>query len=308
MNLFRNPKKKSVAQLLEQTEEQHFDDVIEEDDTFEDEDVDTPAELPKAEPSSSFARKQGGNERAKAEPSSKQERQLTEADIFRPTRSNQARPTPSTSSSSSYTQTVTPTAGTTVVGAGVTFKGELYGTEDILVLGRFEGKIHLEGNLQVGERGEVLANIKATNIKIAGKVEGNLVATERMELSSTAKVTGDMVAPRLSMNDGAGFKGRVSMNMNEAQKTFESDLPKAKKKDTGSSDVLSTSNAAKKESSAPVKAVAKSEEASSSGPKVVPTPRKDTSDVVKSKSTPTPNASSNGKHGDTVSSALILGK
>lgn len=223
MNIFRNPKRKSVNQLLQQREEElelldDLDEDLGEESEEEVEETPKAVEVTEAAPPKRPAAMAPANE---SKPPSN-DRQLTEADIFRPSRSSQVRPaTPPAPKN-------VPAASGTVIGSGVSFNGQLIGTEDITILGKFEGKIHLEGNLHVGEKGEVHANVKATSVKICGKVEGNLVATERLELSSTAKVMGDMVAPRLSMNDGAGFKGRVSMNMEEAKKTFDTKLPATK--------------------------------------------------------------------------------
>jgi len=100
----------------------------------------------------------------------------------------------------------------TVIGKGITVKGELFGEEDVKIEGRVEGKIQLTKNLLVGQTGVVEADVEAENINIGGTVTGNLMAQNRVEIVVSGKMIGDIKAPRVVVAEGAHFKGNVDMD------------------------------------------------------------------------------------------------
>jgi cytoskeletal protein CcmA (bactofilin family) len=100
----------------------------------------------------------------------------------------------------------------TVIGKGITVKGELFGEEDVKIEGRVEGKIRLTKNLLVGQTGVVEADVEAENINIGGTVTGNLMAQNRVEIVASGKMMGDIKAPRVVVAEGAHFKGNVDMD------------------------------------------------------------------------------------------------
>ncbi|HET9482084.1 MAG TPA: polymer-forming cytoskeletal protein [Candidatus Polarisedimenticolia bacterium] len=98
------------------------------------------------------------------------------------------------------------------LGQSLFIKGEVSGSEDLTVEGRVEGRIDLKDhNLTIGPNGRVHAEIHAKNITIVGEVTGNVVADERVDLTDTGRLIGDIRAPRISVSDGAQFKGSVDM-------------------------------------------------------------------------------------------------
>ena len=97
----------------------------------------------------------------------------------------------------------------TVIGDGLTVKGELSGAGDLRILGRFEGQITLTGTVRVEEGAEVDANIFATAIVIGGAVRGNLSAAERVEILPTGVLTGTLKSGSLTAAEGASVKGEV---------------------------------------------------------------------------------------------------
>ena len=97
----------------------------------------------------------------------------------------------------------------TVIGEGVTVKGELHGAGPILVLGRFEGDIVIDGTITVGEGGQVDANITAAAIVIDGAVRGNLSADTRVEIGPTGSLTGSVKSGALSASTGAVVKSEI---------------------------------------------------------------------------------------------------
>lgn len=105
---------------------------------------------------------------------------------------------------------------TAQVGSSVLIKGQLSADEDVVIAGRVEGTISVEGHLVVIEAGaHVAADITARGIVLSGKVKGALMAEERIELRNTAVVEGELVTPRLAMADGATLRGRIEMAAKE---------------------------------------------------------------------------------------------
>jgi cytoskeletal protein CcmA (bactofilin family) len=101
------------------------------------------------------------------------------------------------------------TAG--VIGQGLFIKGELHGEEDLIIEGRVEGEITLKKHLVIEVTGVILADIQTENITIKGEMRGNMVATDKVEIHARARVIGDIIAPRVVIEDGAQFKGHIEM-------------------------------------------------------------------------------------------------
>ena len=100
-----------------------------------------------------------------------------------------------------------------MIGPSITIKGEVTGEEDLLIQGKVEGTINLNGNqVSVGESGQVNADILAKFIKIDGKVIGDITGVEKVVISKTGNVRGNIVAPRVLLEDGAIFKGSIDMD------------------------------------------------------------------------------------------------
>ena len=98
------------------------------------------------------------------------------------------------------------------IGKSLVIKGEVTGSESLYIDGRVEGSINLAGNrVTVGRNGVVSANITAREIVVLGKVRGNLTASDRVDIRSDGSLTGDVVAARISIEDGAFFKGGIDI-------------------------------------------------------------------------------------------------
>ncbi len=130
------------------------------------------------------------------------------------------RPTPSTPTVPAVSESAVPrpVATTTsasdqaTIGKSLVIKGEVTGSESLYIDGRVEGSINLSGNrVTVGRNGVVSANINAREIVVLGKVRGNLTASDRVDIRSDGSLTGDVVAARISIEDGAFFKGGIDI-------------------------------------------------------------------------------------------------
>jgi cytoskeletal protein CcmA (bactofilin family) len=96
-----------------------------------------------------------------------------------------------------------------VVGAGLTFKGEVSGEGDLFVAGSFEGEINVTGIVRVGDEAEVEANISASGIVIAGAVRGNISASTHVEMLPSGTLTGTVRSGSLVAAEGASLRGEV---------------------------------------------------------------------------------------------------
>lgn len=101
----------------------------------------------------------------------------------------------------------------TVIGKSVTIKGEIHGSEPLIIEGTVEGRVHIETSVMIRDSGLVKADLDAANLNIAGGVVGNIAVKEKVEIVSGGYVVGDIRAPRVVINDGASVKGHIEMEV-----------------------------------------------------------------------------------------------
>ena len=103
------------------------------------------------------------------------------------------------------------------IGKSVQVRGEVRGSEDLFVEGFVEGTITLSGSrLTVGANAKVQADVSARDVIILGTLNGNISATGRVELRSGSNLVGDIQASRLSIEENAGFSGKVDLVQSSA--------------------------------------------------------------------------------------------
>ena len=108
---------------------------------------------------------------------------------------------------------------TTLMGTSIVIKRELLCGEDLYIDGQVECTIDPKGNrLTIGPNGRVKANVNASAVVVQGKLEGSIQASDRVDLKQSAVVTGDIAAQRISIDEGAYFKGRVNIQREAAKK------------------------------------------------------------------------------------------
>jgi cytoskeletal protein CcmA (bactofilin family) len=104
------------------------------------------------------------------------------------------------------------------IGKGLFVKGEISGTESLYIDGKVEGSVNLPGNrVTVGRNGQVAASITAREIVVLGKVRGNVTATDRVDIRAEGSLSGDVSAARISIEDGAFFKGGIDIRKPESK-------------------------------------------------------------------------------------------
>ena len=99
-----------------------------------------------------------------------------------------------------------------VVGPSLVIQGDMTGDEDLVVQGRVEGSISLKKHLvTIGKDGRVNATVNAQSIRVEGTVEGELRGREQIVVTRTGSVSGNIIAPRVTLEDGCRFKGSIDM-------------------------------------------------------------------------------------------------
>jgi cytoskeletal protein CcmA (bactofilin family) len=108
------------------------------------------------------------------------------------------------------------------ISKGLSIKGEITGTESLFIDGKVEGSINIPGNrVTVGKNGVVTASISAREIVVLGKLKGNVSATDRVDIRAEGALTGDVAAARISIEDGAFFKGGIDIRKPDAKPAAE---------------------------------------------------------------------------------------
>jgi len=104
-----------------------------------------------------------------------------------------------------------------VIGPGIVINGDISGSENLVIEGKVKGRIHLAAHeVLIGPSGEIQADVTAKLIRVSGKVHGDLNGKEKVVISKTGHVRGNIVAPRVLLEDGAVFKGSIDMDPGEA--------------------------------------------------------------------------------------------
>ena len=152
--------------------------------------------------------------------------------MWKPTQPNQSAPTPTPTpeaprptpvqaqpSFEAARPAAAPSTGEQAsISKGLSIKGEITGSESLFIDGKIEGSINIPGNrVTVGKNGVVNASISAREIVVLGKLKGNVTATDRVDIRAEGALTGDVAAARISIEDGAFFKGGIDIRKPDAK-------------------------------------------------------------------------------------------
>jgi len=105
----------------------------------------------------------------------------------------------------------------TVIGPGLVIEGEITGDEPLTIEGDVKGSVVITDAVSVSGSATVEAAVQARTLRVGGALVGNVAASERVEVTSEGRLTGDVRAPRVSIADGATFKGHIDMNAEEPE-------------------------------------------------------------------------------------------
>lgn len=102
--------------------------------------------------------------------------------------------------------------GQAVLGKNVTVKGQIFSREDLTIDGEVEGTVECqEHRLTIGPNARVQASMKAREIVINGSIQGNIEAIDKVDIKKEAKLVGDIKTTRITIEDGAYFKGSIDI-------------------------------------------------------------------------------------------------
>ncbi len=152
----------------------------------------------------------------------KDESQGTETETQRQTESTnpvdrKTRPKPVIRSEAARTGTTGDPAN---IGRSITIKGDISGDEDLHIQGTVDGSVNLkEHNVTITPEGRVKADVHGRTITVQGQVEGDLFGGEQVILRPSCRVSGNITAPRVSLEDGANFRGTIDMEANSGAGT-----------------------------------------------------------------------------------------
>jgi len=102
---------------------------------------------------------------------------------------------------------------TAVIGPSIQIEGTLRGQEDVFVEGEVTGTIQLQNHtLTIGAQGKIKADVYAHTVFVEGSMDGDLFGSEQVIVRKSAKVRGNITSPRVTLEDGAAFKGSIEMD------------------------------------------------------------------------------------------------
>lgn len=101
----------------------------------------------------------------------------------------------------------------TLIGRTTTIQGNLILLESVRIDGKVVGNIVADQSgkitVAIGPMGEVVGDVSAHRIMVAGKVTGHIYASERVEFQKDAIVHGDISYGSISVEHGANISGLV---------------------------------------------------------------------------------------------------
>jgi cytoskeletal protein CcmA (bactofilin family) len=115
---------------------------------------------------------------------------------------------------------------TATIGKSVRIVGQIFTKEDLYVDGDVEGTIESQENkVTIGPNGRVQASIRAREVIILGQVQGNVETSDKVDIRKDAKLVGDITTSRISIEDGALFKGSIDIKKAEPKPAATAPTP-----------------------------------------------------------------------------------
>ena len=102
-----------------------------------------------------------------------------------------------------------------IVAAGITITGKIEGAGHVRISGRFEGDVHIQGDLTIETGAKLTGGIRADSVAIAGEIAGNIDSAQKVELLSSGILEGDLKAGTLTVAAGSRMRGRVEFGWGE---------------------------------------------------------------------------------------------
>jgi len=96
-----------------------------------------------------------------------------------------------------------------IIAADITITGKIDGTGHVRIAGRFEGDVHIQGDLTIDAGAKLTGGVRANSVTIGGEIEGNIESAASVEILSTGILNGDLKAGTLTVASGSRMRGRV---------------------------------------------------------------------------------------------------
>lgn len=105
-----------------------------------------------------------------------------------------------------------------IIGEDTQVKGEIVSKGSVRLGGEFEGKISAHGDVLIGEGSRVTGSVSGARVTVSGDVNGNIAANAGLEITKTGKVYGDIISDKLIVDEGAVYKGKVTLESATSKK------------------------------------------------------------------------------------------
>lgn len=137
-------------------------------------------------------------------------------------------------------------ANAATIGRSIKIDGALSGDEDLRIEGQISGTIRLPNHcLTIGKKAQIKADAYAKSMLIDGEFRGDLCSSESIHIRATAKITGNVLAARLSLEEGANFKGSIDMDPKNIERALVKHKAQAAKSDGSASEPAETATLSK---------------------------------------------------------------
>ena len=94
---------------------------------------------------------------------------------------------------------------------GSHFEGELRFEQSFRVDGKVTGTVCSDGDLVVGEKGEIEGEIRVGRLFVSGLVRGEIHVAKRLSIHARGRVEGEIHAPAMVVEEGGRLEGRCGM-------------------------------------------------------------------------------------------------
>jgi len=102
-----------------------------------------------------------------------------------------------------------------LIAADIAIEGKIEGAGHVRIAGRFNGDVHVQGNLAIEDGAKITGGVRAATVTVGGELEGNIDSATRVELLSTGVLTGDVKAGSLTVAAGSRMRGQVEFGWDD---------------------------------------------------------------------------------------------
>jgi cytoskeletal protein CcmA (bactofilin family) len=100
-----------------------------------------------------------------------------------------------------------------LIGGACAVRGQLSAREDVWIEGQFEGEIQAPAHqVTVSQGGRVRGGVKSRSVIVEGELLGDVVAEQSVTVRAGGRMQGDILAPRVGLEEGCQFQGKVDMD------------------------------------------------------------------------------------------------